>query len=390
MWGNAPDSPMPTRQELIDQARADQRQRSLLARAANPKAAIVGIGKRYPQTGLHDVLLPDGSTQIGERQFNSGLPEGAQVLGIPKETGGWVLDERDVVANPIVPVAKAATGKIKYLYSVLNDDDTSDLWLGGFKPTPVKLKAIAVGESSFLLRNTGGNRYFLDYFSGNALRSSANGDILYTYSLSVESFGLAGHGKGYSFFARGSYGAVPANPIDSYWGKLWRAAFLGGIVFRGNASEGTQGPAVTYLLPNLLSPSPEIIPALGPVYSTLAINQSGSRGVGVRATPDDSATIASYSDPGGIVDTGVAADADSFLGSGCFDCFDGNFSAIDTATFSTDVFAKPKFTGSISIYGFNAKQKRSVQTTVFGIPAAQRSHATLIGRPSYHPRTITL
>lgn len=87
---------MTTRKELIDGVREEQRQRSLVAQGDQTKLAIVGIGDRDALTGSYGVLLPDGAVEVGEKQFNASLPTGSRVLGIPKNTGGWTLDEKDV------------------------------------------------------------------------------------------------------------------------------------------------------------------------------------------------------------------------------------------------------------------------------------------------------
>ncbi len=153
---------MPTRKELHDQARSEQRSRSLVTRSDNPKSAIVGIGDRDPKTGQYQVLLPDGSTSIGEKVFNSSLPNGSQVLGIPKETGGWLLDERDV--KPIKPLIQAETyGKIKVLFSTIEGSDRV-FWVGGDRPKPKRIYSIPSSDELqiALISNAGnGDKFFV-------------------------------------------------------------------------------------------------------------------------------------------------------------------------------------------------------------------------------------
>lgn len=152
---------MPTRKELINQARAEQRSRSILSRSNNPKPAIVGIGDRDPLTGQYQVLLPDGSTSIGEKVFNSSLPRGSQVLGIPNDAGGWLLDERDV--QPIKLTLQTETyGKIKVLFSTIEGAERV-FWVGGDRTKPKRLHSIPVEK--FLqvaqISNAGnGNKFF--------------------------------------------------------------------------------------------------------------------------------------------------------------------------------------------------------------------------------------
>ena len=130
---------MTTRKELIDQARADQRTRSARARADNPKSAIVGIGDRDPLTGQYQVMLPDGSVETGEKQFNSSLPKGNQVLGVP-QSGGWLLDERDV--QPIKPTLQPSMGgKIKVLYSQIEGEERV-FYLWGDRALPKRICSI--------------------------------------------------------------------------------------------------------------------------------------------------------------------------------------------------------------------------------------------------------
>ena len=152
---------MATRQELIAQARAEQRERTIVARADNSKPAMVGIGDRDPRTGQYEVLLPDGSVEMGEKQFNSSLPKGSQVLGIPQETGGWLLDERDV--QPTKPTPQpSASGKVKILYSKF-EGGSQVFYLWGDRPSPKKIGSISTGNTLFFnqISNRGSGDKFI-------------------------------------------------------------------------------------------------------------------------------------------------------------------------------------------------------------------------------------
>ena len=153
---------MTTRKELIEQARADQRSRSARARADNPKSAIVGIGDRDPLTGQYQVMLPDGSVEMGEKQFNSSLPKGSQVLGVPS-TGGWLLDERDV--QPIKPTLQPSpSGKIKVLFSKIEGAERV-FYVWGDRPKPKRIGSIPavarlIDDVPWTIDNRGtGDRY---------------------------------------------------------------------------------------------------------------------------------------------------------------------------------------------------------------------------------------
>ena len=151
---------MATRKELIDQARADQRSRSLLARADNPKSAIVGIGDRDPLTGQYQVMLPDGSVEMGEKQFNSSLPKGSQVLGVP-HSGGWLLDERDV--QPIKPTLQPLPmGKIQVLFSTIEGADRV-FWIWGDRPKPKRVFLIPAATQMLtaMVTNLGKGKYIV-------------------------------------------------------------------------------------------------------------------------------------------------------------------------------------------------------------------------------------
>lgn len=160
---------MPTRRDLHDRARQEQRHQLQAAKADSPKSAIVGMGKRDPQTGLFAVQTGDGVDGIGEKQFNSALPEGSQVLGIPKETGGWVLDERDVKPT-IAPIIDAPKGKIKYLYSIVNADGKTELRVGGWQKRSVLVRTFEPGTILFppSIDNLANNAWSvnLGYFRG--------------------------------------------------------------------------------------------------------------------------------------------------------------------------------------------------------------------------------
>jgi len=183
---------MPTRKQLIDQARADQRARSARARADNPKSAIVGIGDRDPLTGQYQVLLPNGSVEMGEKQFNSSLPKGSQVLGVPQSTGGWLLDERDV--QPIKPISTSPMGKIKVLYSVIEGDQRV-LYLWGDRPRPKRIASIPlldvyVNAFQYFVSNQGvGNKYVVSLLRqdlGEYVQGTLN---VYSGRVHVQSFG---------------------------------------------------------------------------------------------------------------------------------------------------------------------------------------------------------
>jgi hypothetical protein len=163
---------MPTRKELIDQARATQRHQAIGDQSDNAKTAIVGIGDRDPRSGQHQVLLPDGSVEMGEKQFNSSLPTGAQVLGVPQEVGDWLLDERDV--QPISPPPpRSPYGKVKVLFSTIEGDERV-FWVGGDRRTPKRVYSTPSSRTvdAALLSNAGnGNLFFvsLSHSAGNGL-----------------------------------------------------------------------------------------------------------------------------------------------------------------------------------------------------------------------------
>ena len=356
---------MPTRRELHEQVRSLQRHQLQAAKADNFKPAIVGIGARDPQTGLFDVLLPDGSTEIGEKQFNSSLPQGSQVLGVPKETGNWVLDEQDVTTSPISPVVEAM-GTIKYLYSIKNSAGLRELYLGGHQRqskllatfakltgTPFTVSTLA----SASLDNLGGKQWHV-----NLLRTIRVGDVMhpdipgyyYSYSLhnleklsasgnevfQVASLGLnfTAHGSkitslGYDFWQNGIYrhytngldfGAYTDNPFGGLNLNLYSLAHYQSQRFSGSASAGIPSVDYPYIvgtweyfaLPRggtpliLQNASLAHTSASGlygnAVYATIRINRSGMTGIGYLNAPgylDTEANFAPvwYDDDGATV-----------------------------------------------------------------------------------------
>jgi len=223
---------MPTRKQLIDQARADQRARSARARADNPKSAIVGIGDRDPLTGQYQVLLPTGSVEMGEKQFNSSLPKGSQVLGVPQSTGGWLLDERDV--QPIKPISTSSSGKIKILYSQI-EGDLRVFYLWGDRAAPKKIGSIPFyaytpsNASDWLISNRGrGDKFIVAIawaVTNGATTFQSFGVDTWTYGITeaVMSYGnhmSLGHGYWVDFYnlieaPTGSYFPPYAQPYQT-------------------------------------------------------------------------------------------------------------------------------------------------------------------------------
>jgi len=199
---------MPTRKQLIDQARADQRARSARARADNPKSAIVGIGDRDPLTGQYQVLLPNGSVETGEKQFNSSLPKGSQVLGVPQSTGGWLLDERDV--QPIKPISPTSPmGNIKILYSQI-EGNLRVFYLWGDRAAPKKIGSIPSyaytpsNTSDWLISNRGkGDKFIVAIawaVTNGATKFQSFGANTWTYGITEAFMSYGNHislGHGY-------------------------------------------------------------------------------------------------------------------------------------------------------------------------------------------------
>ncbi|MBW4692191.1 MAG: hypothetical protein KME27_10540 [Lyngbya sp. HA4199-MV5] len=330
---------------------------------ADGKYQVQRLGQDPVATG---VPVTNGLLQNGQRVTTTGQ----YVDGVP----------RVKPSVPAVPVVKLG-GKIKYLYSMLNDNDSKDLWLGGWQPKPIKIKAIDPGDQQFTLKNPGSNRFWLDYgkdvsvADGYYYTLTEAGLIYEHHSTDSPNTGfdtLSLNPHGYSFWSRGAYGSSGGG-TGSFWGRLFQNDFIGGV--NGDIA------FKHYLTPTLVSP--ETFISYNPAYLPYAITADGSKGVGGKTdSTNNPSTTTLITYDSAIFDTGVDG---SSMPYGYFDCFDDKFTIIDATTIAANALTQSTFTAQVYTYDYAGSQQRVSKVKVYGIPAAQRTRATLIGQPSYHP-----
>ncbi|MBW4692219.1 MAG: hypothetical protein KME27_10680 [Lyngbya sp. HA4199-MV5] len=401
---------MLTRKELHEQVRRDQRDRQTAPDDQSHKSAIVGMGKRDPQTGQHEVLLPDGSVEVGEKVFSSSLPEGSQVLGILQEAGGWLLDERDVTAR-ISSAAEEPVGKIKYLYSIINSTTRkTEYWVGGWQAQPKFLFVVQdfiplTPFPSFNIRlsNRAKSAYTVDLGkvtgSGLLIPGFPPGSNKAGYFVTLDQNGSVVYqsrtlvGDRENFFSIGlvsnSFYYAPINDASSILTGSWTTCFQG-IATSGYGADITN--VRQYHLPAFISLNPASIyrgdapDGTSLVYQTFAINKTGNCGVGrLAATPYSSSQL--Y-----WLEVGMLGAAQSLtflpLQTGALraqyriDCFDRIFSVFSR----TDLDLAKQKTVAIDFYkGLTGEKTNTKKTKVYPIPLKQRSLSPIIIDASYHP-----
>ena len=267
-------------------------------------------------------------------------------------------------------------GKIKYLYKVPNGDGTFDLYLGGHVEEPVRIKTIEAGDTAFYLNNLGKDEYLINYFSftssgGKAITLNKNGTLYQNEFLGA---GLL-ITLGYGYFA-GSDGAdVPTTIYQINQGNTLPN-------LPANLDTVTAG-LILPVLPNVIQPD-----GTGDSIVAKAQNASGSRGVGLVAigatyiaTYDSSASSGIYTRSTQPI---TRSPTDLYLITQNYDCFDTYFTAINGFTLSS-ILTTDKFSLDVGFYDFLGVRSSIQNFDTFGIPSAQRSTATLVGKPSYSP-----
>lgn len=95
---------------------------------------VTRIGNRDGATGLWEVIHPDGSITLnGIKTFNTMVPYGTVVLGVPREDGfialGYRSQERAIAPVPENPYLVVALIRVGARESFLQFGDTSTYWL---------------------------------------------------------------------------------------------------------------------------------------------------------------------------------------------------------------------------------------------------------------------
>lgn len=265
-------------------------------------------------------------------------------------------------------------GKIKYLYSVANTDGSSDLYVGGWLEEPVRVKTIDTGDSYFVLNNTGGNGYLINYFNYTdpnftAITLNESGVL---YQNSFPAFGQSIN-LGYGYFAGAD---IPGVPNTIY--QLYQSNFLSNLAANLDINRSA---LILPLLPNVIQPF-----GTSDAVQAKTQNASGTRGVGLVdnipftyvATYDTTGTITRSARP--ITRTPT----DLYLISQHYDCFDTYFTAINGFTLN-NIFTSDKISLDVGVYDFLGERSSVLNFDTYGIPASQRSSATFVGRPSYNP-----